>query len=49
MPVTKVQKITRVIIMLIKRINASPRGFMDAAKAGLTYPRIMASTTATTT
>ena len=35
-PVTKVQKMTRVMIMVIKRMKASPSGFMATAVAGLT-------------
>jgi len=31
MPVTKVQKITKVMIMVIKRMKASPSGFMATA------------------
>jgi len=35
-PVTKVQKMTKVMIIVIKRIKASPSGFMATALAGLT-------------
>jgi len=35
MPVTTVQKIITVMIMVIMRMKASPRGFMAIACAGL--------------
>jgi len=34
MPVTTVQKMRIVIIMVIRRMKASPRGFMATARAG---------------
>ncbi len=34
MPVTSVQKITKVMIMVISRMKASPSGFMATAVAG---------------
>ena len=48
-PVTKVQKMTKVMIMVIKRIKASPSGFMATAQAGLTCPRMMAMATPSST
>jgi hypothetical protein len=35
MPETTVQKITSAMIMVIRRMNASPSGFMATAFAGL--------------
>ena len=49
MPVTTVQKIITVMIIVIRRIKASPRGFIEMARVGLTYPKITAITIPTLT
>src|SRR5579864_1259010 len=43
MPVTTVQKIISVMIMVIRRMKASPSGFMATARAGLSAPKMTAS------
>ncbi len=49
MPDTTVQKITRVITMVMSRMNASPRGFIAAAVLGLRHPSTTATMIATRT
>ncbi len=49
MPVTTVQKITSVMIMVISRMKPSPRGFMAMAFAGFKYPRTIAMAMPTNT
>ena len=43
MPVTTVQKIITVMIIVIMRMKASPSGFIAMACAGLTYPKMTAN------
>jgi hypothetical protein len=45
-PETTVQKMIGVTTMVMRRMNASPSGFMATARAGLRYPNAMAITTA---
>jgi len=49
MPVTTVQKMTRVMIIVISRMKASPSGFMAIAVAGRKQPSAMAAATANRT
>jgi len=49
MPVTTVQKMRMVMIMVIMRMKASPSGFIAMARAGLKYPRTKAATMAINT
>src|SRR5579859_8248265 len=44
MPVTTVQKIITVMIIVIRRMKASPKGFMATACVGLTAPKLIAAT-----
>src|SRR5579864_2049566 len=49
MPVTTVQKIITVMSMVTSRMKASPSGFMATARAGLSAPKMTASTIPTVT
>src|SRR5579864_1069328 len=49
MPVTTVQKIISVMIMVISRMKASPSGFMATARAGLSAPKMIAAVIPTVT
>jgi hypothetical protein len=49
MPVTTVQKIISVIIIVISRMNPSPSGFIAIAVAGRRYPSTTAAATAKST